>query len=47
VSKPNGAPGDAGRVLICVLCERRIDPKREGAPANADVKAHKRCAVLA
>lgn len=34
------------RFLICVLCERRIYPEREEAPANADVKAHKRCATL-
>jgi hypothetical protein len=46
VNKPNGS-SSGPRVLICVLCERRIYPEREGAPKNADVKAHRKCAVLA
>lgn len=39
--KPNGE--DKRRILFCVLCTRRIYPEREGAPANADVKAHAKC----
>ena len=40
--KPNGkAP--AYPPPLCILCQRVIDPKREDAPSNAAIKAHKHC----
>lgn len=27
----------------CVICGKPIEPGTDGAPANADVRAHKRC----
>jgi hypothetical protein len=34
------------RVLVCCVCRKRLLPDAEGAPSQAEVKAHARCARL-